>query len=189
MYNRHRFNVKFKRDVGDDVLSADLQKRQELSECKKIFSMKNLLTCREMFACYLKQCGEGEPVQKFDPRVNQWFNYALSFTHFVPTNQPYASRVKKIIDEAKENKDQLPSAVCVFNAVIEIKKIGDEMDAKHIVGRVRNSIQALLTKFQLDKNFQKRTEEIENTLKYITELDDNTRIISPIIERPCFQTR
>lgn len=186
MYNRYRFSSEFKKEAEREVLMADITKRQELSECKKNFTLKKLLDCRENFSAYLKQYGEHEPVQTSNAWLNKASNYMLTYSHFIHTNQPYASRVKKIIDDAKENKEQLPQACAVFNALVAIKQVENEMTEWHIVGTVKSYIEGVLKKFGLDKDFTERKAIIENTLKYITELDDKARIISPTVERMGF---
>lgn len=198
MYNRYLFDEKFKKETKDVLLVEDIRKREELNAFKLLFTKEKLIESQLAFLAYMALYGDKEPVQIFRPKVNEYANYFLSFSHFIPTNQPYARKVNQIIDRAITNLDKAPDAISVFNAVVAIKQVYDEMHKKHIRGTTKQSICNLLEQFNLDvkestitiklhdrndlrtmKDTKFEVSDVENTLNYITELDDRKRIISP----------
>src|SRR6476620_7890237 len=134
MNNNYFFDRTIKKKTKDVILIADLKKRQELHDYKLLFTKQKLIESQIAFKAYIALYGDKEPVQMFRPIINEYANYLLSFSHFIPTNQAYADRVNKIIEKADSNPDKLPDTIVVFQAVVAIKEVYDEMHKKHIRG-------------------------------------------------------
>lgn len=182
LYNDYHTDQKLKQESDERLLITNLCVRQQIIEYKNVFTMKKLKECKTPFLIYLDQYGESEPVQTAYVMFNFIGNRALSYTHYIHTNQPYAKAVKDAIDAAIENKEKLPKCRAVFNALIEIKKIYDKMLYKRIAGTVKDSITAMFKKFNLDlqdKDIVEQMANIEKTLEGIKEeVQDNQRIRS-----------
>ena len=122
-----------------------------------------------------------DPFKSFDRMLTNTLIIFI-FSHFIPTNQPYADRVNKIIEKQITITDKIPDTIAVFN-VVAIKEVYDEMHKRNIRGKTKQSICNLLRQFNL--NVKDKTlmieYDIENTLKYITELDDRRRIFCHMI--------
>lgn len=182
LYNEYHTNRKLQRETDEQLLKDNLCVRQQIIEYKKTFAIKKLQECKTPFLIYLDQYGESEPVQTAYVMFNFISNRALSYTHYIHTNQPYAKAVKDAIETAIENKQELPKCRAVFNALIEIKKIYDQMVYKRIAGTVKDNIIEMFKKFNLDlqdKNIMEQMTSIEKTLEGIKEeVQDTQRIRS-----------
>jgi len=183
LYNEYHTNKKLKKESDEQLLKTNLVVRQQIIEYKNTFTLKKLEECKTAFIIYLDQYGESEPIQTAYVMFNMLSNRALSYTHYIHTNQPYAKSVKEIIEAAVENKHKLPKCRAAFCALIEIKKIYDKMLYKRINGTVKDSICTMFKKFNLDlqdEDIAQQMTYIEKTLEGVKEeVKDNQRIHSP----------
>ncbi len=164
VYNNFHSNPVFKKESDDKVLLNELIFRKYLPLYKLKFTLETLSACKTPFNNYINKYGKYQPAHTSYPTVNYYLNKACYYSYnFFRTNQPYAYRVKEIIEKAEANiQKKKEHRIDIFNALKEIKKIYDEMVAEKIsTGEVISSIYLLFNKFDLHI--------IDNDLRFITE--------------------
>jgi len=180
MFNHARFDTKFKHKTSRALLKNEIETRLELHEYKEKFTFKKLMDCQKKFTDYIEKYGEEKPVNTSYKWFNSVSNYAISYTHFIPTNQPYAKKINEIIKKTLSDESKSIEVEKVVSALKQIKSVEKEMKDANITGTVKTSIEETLKVFELDTNYKEKLEKIENTLKYIPFLKGGKRIISPI---------
>ena len=181
MFNHLQSKPEFRKEVERQIVLNDIEKRLALRECKRTLTLEKLIECRKKFQKYIKTYGDKEPVKTRFELLNSIANNALSYSHYIHTNQPYAKRILDIIDEAKSNnKDH--ETIAVNNALKKIKDVHTKMFEKRIYGEVRTNIEDTIKKFNYDIEntvFNEQQKKIIQILNYIGELDDDSRINTP----------
>jgi hypothetical protein len=149
-----------------------------------LFSTEQLIALGKFFDDYVGKYGSAPLIQTSSPFFNSWSNYALSFTHIIPTNQEFAQKCKNVIDTALTESQKKPelTAVYVVDAIEALKNIQKEMRDKNIRGTVRTQIETIVTTYKLpldDNLFKKAIDDIVHVLK-------NARTYTPLI-RPLLE--
>lgn len=197
MMNRFEEELELKNDTQRALITDKVIKRKVLAYCRKQFTLDKLTECKKMFSHYIIKYGDKQPVKTSYFWLDKAANYALSYSHIIRTNQPYAKRVESIIEEVEKKKDKTREPLLVFEALKQIKMIGNEMAEKKITGDVRKSIITTLQKFKLendslfelnpgsaygqepDASNRPKKVDIADIISFIDVIDDKTRIDSP----------
>lgn len=163
VYNNFHSNPVFKKVSDDRVLLNELMDRKYLSLYAMKFTLTTLSECKTSFTNYINKYGKQQPAHTSYPTINYYLNKAAYYSYnYFRTNQPYANRVKEIIEKAEakiqKNKEH---RIDVFMALKDIKKVYDDMIAEKILtGEVISSIYLLFKKFDLNL--------IDNELRLVT---------------------
>ena len=142
-----------------------------LKSYMRIFNLDDFIAQEKFFEDYVKNYGSSPPVKTSWQPVNHWLNYALSFTHFIPTNQERAKKCLDLIEEAigSAKKNEKSAAVYIVDALQKIKTVHNELIKNHIAGTVRTHIEETFKKFGLpieETLFNTKIEEITHIIKY-----------------------
>lgn len=152
IYNNFHSNPVFKKVSDDRVMLNELMDRKYLSLYATLFKVETLTACKIPFMEYIAKHGKQQPVHTSYMTVNYYLNKACYYSYnYFRTNQPYANRVKEIIERTEAKiKDNEEHRIDVFSALMEIKKVYDDMVAdKVLTGEVMTNINNLFKKFYL----------------------------------------
>ena len=126
-------------------------KEAQLDDYVVRFNCEELIVQGSFFEEYIKTWGKTAPVNTSFDEVNRFFNYALSFTHFIPTNQEPARKCLQAItyasEQAKVLVDFIP--VLVLDALKTIKEVHNDLVSNNIRGKVRQHIEKILEYFRM----------------------------------------